>query len=510
MKRNLILLVVSLIGHGFAHAQDVRQLLQDAIAAPAAGPVETITPTGEHRWTAVTDKEYVTARDRIVALGQAAVPDLQAIIANSNSSWQERIMAGICRERIQHGVVIREVVTRNWKDDPNIAADPRVNSRLGPVGAAQSFMKQRFKDGGLYYHLFQLAWKRTGEHPPFGHSWDIWAAKVLEESGHADLIHIARERAQQIQDPITISGDWSYQYLVRVKDHESFSRLFNLWLQYRELDWPVSFRMCLRYHPGEEERCRESATESSTAWLRYLLPIATPADATWITEKLQGIELGTTAQNAMNAYQRSLTDSTPPVITVSGPNPVSIVCGGGYADAGATAVDNKDGDLTGSITTTSTVNTDTVGTYTVTYSVKDAAGNEATATRTVHVRYNFTGFLPPINGADATGGTVQDPVKTFKAGSKIPVKFTIGCGIGLTHEGVHTLQVVKWNNNTTAAEPIDASPADAATTGNQFRWADDHWQYILDTGATGMAVGTWEIRATLSDGSKHSAFIGIK
>ena len=30
------------------------------------------------------------------------------------------------------------------------------------------------------------------------------------------------------------------------------------------------------------------------------------------------------------------------------------------------------------------------------------------------------------------------------------------------------MQVVKWNNDTTAAEPIDASPADAATQGNQF------------------------------------------
>jgi hypothetical protein len=510
MKRNLILLVVSLVAHGYAHAQDVRQLLQDAIAAPAAGPVERMTPTGEHRWTAVTDREYATARDRIVGMGQTAVPELQAIIAGADSSWEERITAGICLERIRHGDAIREVVTRNWMDDPNVAADPRVNSRLGPVGAAESFMRQRFKDGGLHYHLLQLVWKRTGEHPPFGHSWDIWAAKVLEETGHADLIHIARERTRQIQDPRNISGDWFYIYLVRMKDHDSLSRLFDLWLQYRELDWPLSFRMCLRYHPGEEERCRKSATESSTSWLRDLLPIATATDAAWIAEKLQGIELGSAAQIALNAYLQRVGDTTPPVITVSGPNPVSILCGGAFIDAGATATDNKDGDLTGSITTTCTVNTDTVGTHTMTYAVKDAAGNEATATRTVQVLYNFTGFMAPIGGADTTGGTVQAPVKTFKAGSKIPVKFTIGCGIGLIHEGVHTLQVVKWNDETTAAEPIDASPADAATTGNQFRWAEDHWQYILDTKSMNMGVGVWELRATLSDGSKHSVFIGLK
>jgi hypothetical protein len=203
-------------------------------------------------------------------------------------------------------------------------------------------------------------------------------------------------------------------------------------------------------------------------------------------------------------------ETTPPVITIFGNNPASVECGAVYTDAGAAAADDKDGDLTGSITTTSTVNTDTVGTYTVTYKVSDAAGNEAAATRTVKVLYNFTGFMAPIGGADTTGGTVQAPVKTFKAGSKIPVKFTIGCGIGLIHEGVHTLQVVKWNDETTAAEPIDASPADAATTGNQFRWAEDHWQYILDTKSMNMGVGVWELRATLSDGSKHSVFIGLK
>jgi len=81
---------------------------------------------------------------------------------------------------------------------------------------------------------------------------------------------------------------------------------------------------------------------------------------------------------------------------------------------------------------------------------------------------------------------------------------------GLIHEGVHTLQVVQRNDENTAGEPIDASPADAATEGNQFRWADDHWQYILDTQATNMGVGTWELRATLSDGSTHSVFIGLK
>ena len=79
-------------------------------------------------------------------------------------------------------------------------------------------------------------------------------------------------------------------------------------------------------------------------------------------------------------------DTTPPVITLLGDNPVSIEVGTPYIDAGATATDNIDGDITDKITTTNSVNVNILGTYTVVYSVQDNAGNSATqVTRTVNV-----------------------------------------------------------------------------------------------------------------------------
>lgn len=78
-------------------------------------------------------------------------------------------------------------------------------------------------------------------------------------------------------------------------------------------------------------------------------------------------------------------DTTAPVITILGNNPVSHQVGTTYTDAGATAWDNVNGDLTSSIITTSNVNANVIGTYTVTYDVTDTAGNTATATRTVNV-----------------------------------------------------------------------------------------------------------------------------
>ena len=156
------------------------------------------------------------------------------------------------------------------------------------------------------------------------------------------------------------------------------------------------------------------------------------------------------------------------------------------------------------------MDTPKVGTYQVIYRVTDAAGNTATATRTVKVVYRFDGFLPPIGGADGTGGSFDKPLRTFKLGSTIPVKFKISCGGAAVKDGAHTLQVIKYNNATTASEPVDATPTDAATTGNQFRLVGDEWHFNLDTKATGMTTGTWQLKATLSDGSVHIVWIALK
>lgn len=95
--------------------------------------------------------------------------------------------------------------------------------------------------------------------------------------------------------------------------------------------------------------------------------------------------------NAAIAVTRTVTvqDSTPPVITLSGDSTVTVECGSSYLDAGATALDACDGDLSTSIVVTglSGVNTAVVGDYNITYDVQDAVGlGAAQVVRTVQVR----------------------------------------------------------------------------------------------------------------------------
>ncbi len=79
-------------------------------------------------------------------------------------------------------------------------------------------------------------------------------------------------------------------------------------------------------------------------------------------------------------------DTTKPVITLKGGATITITQGNDFTDPGATATDNKDGDITSKITTSGSVDNNKVGTYTITYTVSDKAGNKATATRTVVVK----------------------------------------------------------------------------------------------------------------------------
>ena len=142
------------------------------------------------------------------------------------------------------------------------------------------------------------------------------------------------------------------------------------------------------------------------------------------------------------------------------------------------------------------------------------------ANLTITTAYCFNGFLPPIGGAvenvPSNGGSFADPVRAFKLGSTIPIKFALSslngsaCGAVVT-TGVHTLQAIYYSS---AADPdpmvIDATPTDAATTGNQFRLAGTEWHYNLSTKGPGFMVGTWLFKATLRDGSVKTVWASIK
>ena len=102
-------------------------------------------------------------------------------------------------------------------------------------------------------------------------------------------------------------------------------------------------------------------------------------------------------------------DQTDPVITLLGDDPAQILGNQTYIEAGATATDNIDGDLTSSIVVGGdVVDTSVLATYIVTFDVSDEAGNSAQETRTVEVVEQITQVT--VTTTTTGGGASEAPV----------------------------------------------------------------------------------------------------
>ena len=86
-------------------------------------------------------------------------------------------------------------------------------------------------------------------------------------------------------------------------------------------------------------------------------------------------------------------DKTAPTITLKGNKTITLYLGNAWADPGYTATDNCDNDITNNVKASGTVNSNKLGTYKITYTVKDSSGNQTIVERNVKViskpTYNY-------------------------------------------------------------------------------------------------------------------------
>ena len=123
-----------------------------------------------------------------------------------------------------------------------------------------------------------------------------------------------------------------------------------------------------------------SAVEArSTNMLRFELP-----DGKYTNNQIRVRQTVKLVRSDFAGLDAFIFDATPPVVTLTSLASITLDVGGTYNEVGATATDILD-DNVPKPTTTDTVDTGTVGIYTITYRATDAAGNTGTATRTVTV-----------------------------------------------------------------------------------------------------------------------------
>src|SRR5205085_5824503 len=114
----------------------------------------------------------------------------------------------------------------------------------------------------------------------------------------------------------------------------------------------------------------------------------------------------------------NIQDTMAPMITLNGPNPMTVECHTSFSDPGATAHDTCAGSV--AVNTSGSVDANTPGTYTITYTATDGA-NTATATRTVQV-------------VDTTAPVISCPADIMvnlppnSNATSMPVSFTVTAG----------------------------------------------------------------------------------
>jgi hypothetical protein len=185
-------------------------------------------------------------------------------------------------------------------------------------------------------------------------------------------------------------------------------------------------------------------------------------------------------------------DTTAPVITVLGDNPVDHLLNTDYIDAGATAQDDEDGDLT--VEVENNVNPDKIGTYNVNYFATDLSGNTGSATRTVNiivkqVSFQFTWSV--VDSVVGVGQGIYDYNSAISSSATDPGKILISNFGGFGNQVIVTANFDKFGNITIPSQQmVGVDPGSEGTVSGTGSMADHGNNLFIEYTITYDAGGT--------------------
>ena len=202
---------------------------------------------------------------------------------------------------------------------------------------------------------------------------------------YSDFTNISTTLTKDDQYTITITPTWTGQV---------YNESYSVWIDYnRDGD----------FEDAEEQVFSQGNTQATSVSGNFIIPSSAVENSTRMRVSMKYNAAPTSCETFQYGEVEDYTiiiesagpDLTPPVITLNGASPIDITIGGTYTEEGATAIDDIDGDITSNIVIGGdVVNTNTIGTYVVTYNVNDAAGNTAAeVTRIVNITADV---IPPV------------------------------------------------------------------------------------------------------------------
>lgn len=147
--RRMICLMCGLVSMGVAAGDDAQ--LRDMLASAAT-----------NRGSA-----YLEVRTAILAPGTNALPSLGRCAVASDMTWQQRLVARICYERITRGADFEALWAYDWRTDKSY--DKKWEQLIvGPSFKMGSIVVPKCREVGLWYYYIELTWKETNEFPSCG------------------------------------------------------------------------------------------------------------------------------------------------------------------------------------------------------------------------------------------------------------------------------------------------------------------------------------------------------
>lgn len=207
-----------------------------------------------------------------------------------------------------------------------------------------------------------------------------WTDKVaVKWQKNVKLIHAKQDKITSINGPIVIEK----------------GEVIKVVLDYQTEDKDLFFMLQGSKKPWKHYYYKKISSDKNVKNITFSVPETIPEGTplmyqVYLTPKGKGWadKVAVKWQSGV-ILKPTITDNTPPIITLNGANPLTIKVGSTYREAGATARDNVDGDISSNIVIGEAVDTNIEGTYDVIYSVRDTAGNEASITRSIIVSSNI-------------------------------------------------------------------------------------------------------------------------
>ena len=201
-----------------AVGEDLRPLLEQAISARGTN--------------------YIDIRNQIVAVGSNNGVDLAAIAGKTNETWQMRLVAGICAERIGKHDAILEIAMKDWQRDPEY--NPKWQESHGGLSASPEFgalMLMRYNEKALWFYYMELLWKGTEEHSQdselHGVQWNRLSRTSVLASPCVDLLmRVLEERIMRDPDFTTFETKQEFGFLVENESRLCLPFVLEGWLRF--------------------------------------------------------------------------------------------------------------------------------------------------------------------------------------------------------------------------------------------------------------------------------------